>query len=460
MMFNIKDKNVLVIGLGKSGLGAVKLLRKLGAKVMVSEREALSDDVLKKLENGVFLQMGSHKPELANEAELIVVSPGVPPDNSIIKRAELLGKKIISEIELAWMVVHSFVPDWIAITGTNGKSTTTTLVHLMLENSGIEVLTGGNIGTAITELISEKILTPDTRKIDWINIEVSSFQLERIDSFKPRISALLNIAEDHLDRYPDMQSYIDAKTRIWKNQSEGDFAVVNHNDLLLKQLKPPSYVKVYKFSLNEEVEGAFIRDGIIVLKDNKDEIPLVSIDELLVKGIHNQENALAASIIAWLAGASVEAIRETLRTFKGLSHRLQFVAEVDGIKFYDDSKGTNIASVIKSVQSFSSPVVLILGGQDKGLDFRPLRELKQIKAIIALGESVAKILSHLDGYFQIFPVPDMEAAVKVAHCIADEEEVVLLSPGCASFDMFKDYAHRGRVFQEAVKSLKGGKVLC
>jgi UDP-N-acetylmuramoylalanine--D-glutamate ligase len=452
MMNRFKDKKVLVIGLGRSGLGAVRLLRVLGAKVMVSEKESLSEETLKNLENGVFLQMGNHKPELADEAEVIVISPGVPPDNPIVKRAEVLGKRTISEIELAWQVGSSSVPNWIAITGTNGKSTTTTLVDLMLQASGISVLTGGNIGTAISELIAEKVLSSEDKPVDWINIEVSSFQLERIETFRPRISAILNISEDHLDRYPDMVSYIEAKTRIWENQSEGDFVVINHDDPILKDLRPPEGVRVYRFSRTTEVEGAFIKQGQIFLRKDSEESALILTDEILIKGIHNQENAMAASLIAWLAGASVEAIKDVLRTFPGLDHRLQFVAEIDGVRFYDDSKGTNVASVIKSVESFSSPVVLILGGQDKGLDFRPLRRLKQIKAIVALGEAVHKILCHLDGYFQIHPVSDMETAVKVAHCLADEGEVVLLSPGCASFDMFRDYTHRGRVFQEVVKS--------
>ncbi len=460
-----RDKKVLVIGLGRSGLGAVKLLKALEARVMVSEKAPLSEQTLKKLQNGVFLQMGSHKVELADEAELIVVSPGVPPDNPIVQRAEALGRRIISEVELAWIVGSATVPNWIAITGTNGKSTTTTLVDLMLRVSGIRVLTGGNIGTAISELVADRIVpSSEEQPVQWINIEVSSFQLERIETFRPKISVMLNITEDHMDRYPDLASYVRAKTRVWENQSEGDIVVVNNDDPLVMSLKPPEGVRVYKFSRTREVEGAFLRQGKIFLSKDNQEIEVIEVDEMLLKGVHNQENAMAAALVSWLAGASIEAIREVLKDFPGLAHRLQFVAEVDGIKFYDDSKGTNVASVVKSVESFSCPVVLILGGQDKGLDFRALRSLKHIKAIVALGEAIPKILGHLDGYFQVHPVPDMDSAVKVAYCLAAEGEVVLLSPGCASFDMFRDYSHRGKVFQEVVKSLKDtnkeGKVLC
>ncbi|RME69297.1 MAG: UDP-N-acetylmuramoyl-L-alanine--D-glutamate ligase [Nitrospirae bacterium] len=459
-MRSFKDIKVLVVGLGRSGFGAVKLLKALGAKVMVSEQRSLSEEELRALENGIFLQMGPHKVELVDEAELIVVSPGVPPENPLIKRAEALGKRTISEIELTWQASSHLVPNWIAITGTNGKTTTTTLVDEMLKASGIKVLTGGNIGTAISSLVVDKLLGPKPESIDWINIEVSSFQLERIEHFRPRISTILNISEDHLDRYPDMTSYINAKTNMWKNINGEDMVVLNDDDPIVRELRPPEGAKIYRFSRQRQLEGAYIKDGKIYIRVEGVEKPVIAVDDLLIKGVHNQENALASSLIAFLAGADEEAISHVLRTFPGLPHRLQFVAEIDGVRFYDDSKATNVASVIKSVESFGVPVILILGGQDKGLDFRPLRRLKNIKAIVAIGEALPKIMGHLDGYFPIHTGPDMEAAVNIAFSLARDSEVVLLSPGCASFDMFEDYAHRGRVFQEAVRQLKGGRVKC
>lgn len=481
MITDFKGKKITVVGLAKSGVGAANLLSRLGAKVTVTDIKGIEDvqTYLKKLNSGINLELGNHPSWLFDDVDLIVISPGVPLDNSPFKVAAEKGIRVIGELELAYQVIkqesgvrnqkseiRNQMPEFLSVTGTNGKSTTTALLDEMLKNGGFNTILCGNIGPAITDEIMKygfKVQDAQfSKKIDYIVTEVSSFQLETIDSFRPKGSTILNITPDHLDRYHLMDRYIDAKCRIFLNQEADDFIVLNADDPYTKKIEkeklktknnPP---RIFYFSRQKEVKGAYYKDDVIHfnIPDIAESFTL-NHESFRIKGVHNIENAMAASIMALLCGCNVNAISDTLKTFPGLEHRLEFVREIDGIQFINDSKGTNVGAVMKSLESFNNPVVLIAGGRDKDSDFSILKPLvkDKVKALILIGEARDKIRKAVGGVTEVFVENDFKSAVLRAKSVAAAGDVVLLSPACASFDMFKDFEDRGRQFKKLVMGI-------
>lgn len=464
----LTDKRVTVVGLARSGVAVSNLLASLGARVIVTDtkgQDVLTEEI-GELEKSVELSLGGHPDRVFLETDFIVVSPGVPMDIRPLELARENNVTIISELEFAYLLTDIPV---IAITGTNGKSTTSTLIDLMLRKSGFRAILGGNIGNALTGEISKLKFTSKGSRltVDYIVAEVSSFQLEGIDTFRPKVATILNITPDHLDRYRDFNSYVDAKARIFKNQSEGDFLVLNADDpetmnveserLKMRNERPYTFY----FSRNKNVEGIYYKGGTVYCNLHNFSVPLphsklINTDEIGIKGVHNLENAMAASAVALLSGCRVDAIREALREFDGLEHRLEFVDEIKGVNFVNDSKGTNVGAVLKSLDSFNSPIILIAGGLDKDSDFTPLRDSvrEKVKHLILIGEAKDKLEKVLNGYTEISYASSMEDAVLMAHQKASIGDTVLLSPACASFDMFKDFKDRGKRFKEAVRRLR------
>ena len=446
---DLKGKKVLVVGMARTGIATAKFLMAKGS--LVTTTEAKSEEEMKEAVQALegmdlSTEWGGHQTETFLKQDLIVVSPGVDLSMDPIQKAIRHGVRVISEIELAYHFIH--VPI-LAITGTNGKTTTTLLLGEMLKEDGKEVGVGGNVGEPL-------VLFADGRdRWEVLVVEISSFQLEAIEDFRPRISVLLNITEDHLDRYSNYTDYIEAKTRIFTNQNSGDVAILNRDDPIVMQFGEKVKAKKVLFSLSERLdEGAFSNGQTISLRlGGKEEE--YSISKAPLKGVHNVENMMAALTAARIFGCSKKAVQNVLERFKGLEHRLEFVREIGGVRFYNDSKGTNVGSVVKSLQSFSEPVILIAGGKDKNGDLSPLKELvrKQVKHLILMGEAKERMNHELGGLTDTALAKTMEEAVSLARQKAKGGEVVLLSPACSSFDMFKDYKERGKVFKEAVHRL-------
>jgi len=452
---SFKGKRVTVVGMGASGVAAAALLAREGAEVLVI------DDRPKEIPRSLFpfsqggqgqgtvrFHLGGRREEDLLSSDWIVLSPGVPLQSLPVERLQARRIPIISEIELASIFLATLSAPIIAITGTNGKSTTTTLVGEILKGGGWKVFVGGNLGTPLSEAVSGGW--------DFIVAELSSFQLETIHRFRPRIAALLNITPDHLDRYPDFKSYQEAKWRVFENQGEGDYAVLNQDD---PAAMPPTLkgAAIFFSRLAVPKRGVYLhwREGEIVSNLWGEPETIIRVEALKIKGSHNLENAMAAIAVTLLCGCSVERIRQSLASFKGLPHRMEFVREVRGVKYINDSKGTNVGAVIKSLEGLTAPVILIAGGKDKESDFTPLRALifKKVKRLILLGEAQEKIARVFSDHPALERVGSMEQAVERAAASAEAGEIVLLSPGCASFDMFRDYQHRGEVFKEAVEGL-------
>jgi UDP-N-acetylmuramoylalanine--D-glutamate ligase len=363
-----------------------------------------------------------------------------------IQAASNKGIQILSEIELAYQFIDIPI---IAVTGTNGKTTTTLLIGEMLKEDGKKVGVGGNVGDPLI------LFAEGGDRWEVLVVEISSFQLEAIEKFRPRISVLLNITEDHLDRYTGYEEYIEAKARIFANQNSGDVAVLNGDDPIVLGFREKVEAKKILFSLRERLsEGAYANEDHIVLNLGAKE-EKYSLARTLLKGIHNVENMMAALTVARVYGCSKKAIEAVLNRFEGLEHRLEFVRQIKGVRFYNDSKGTNVGSVVKSLQSFSEPVILIAGGKDKNGDLRPLRELIQsrVKQLILIGEAKERMNRELGDLTHTAMTKTLEEAVLLAYQTAKKGEVVLLSPACSSFDMFKDYKERGKVFKDAVRRL-------
>ncbi|MDI6800465.1 MAG: UDP-N-acetylmuramoyl-L-alanine--D-glutamate ligase [Thermodesulfovibrionales bacterium] len=481
---DLKGRKVVVVGLARSGVGSANLLVRLGADVTVTDKKCPKElkPFLKRLNPAVKIRHGGHPAELFEDAGLIVVSPGVPLHIPPLKIASDKGIEIISELELAYRIVRNQKAEvkgqraeFLAITGTNGKSTTTTLVYEMLKSSGFNVIVGGNIGNALTEEISN--FKFQISNLDFIVAEVSSFQLESIDGFRPYGSAILNITPDHLDRYRSMSGYIDAKCRIFMNQVSDDFLVLNADDPITEEImqrvkSQKSRVKrtpeIFYFSRKREVEGAYLQDNVIrfnlpesktqnlrfKIQDFSSDFRLLTSD-FRIKGVHNIENAMAASLIALLSGCSTMAVSDTLEKFPGLEHRLEFVREIEGVKFINDSKGTNVGAVLKSIESFNEPVILIAGGRDKDSDFTALRSLikDRVKSLVLIGEAKEKIKKAVNNGVEVFMEDDFKTAILKARQLASSGDVVLLSPACASFDMFMDFEDRGRQFKKVVMNI-------
>ena len=456
-MMELKGKKVLVVGLGKSGLAAALFLRRRGAQVTVSDvrsAEALAKDIPALLEEGIMVEAGGHGLLTFRRQDLIVVSPGVPLDTPELAQVKRFGLPVIGELELAARFLRG---KSVAITGSNGKTTTTSLLGEILEEAGFPTLVGGNIGVPVVALIEES--TPET----WSVLEVSSFQLESTEQFRPDIAVILNITPDHLDRHGTFENYALAKERIFAAQTAGDFAVLNADNVRAAAAAPRSTAQVYWFSMERPVEqGAWVEEGHVVYRSSKDAptesiIPLSGIS---LKGEHNVENVLAAVCAARLAGAAVEPIRRAIENFKAVEHRLEYVATLNGVDFYNDSKATNVDATAKAVAAFNTPVLLILGGKDKNSDYTQLSELlrSHVRAVYTIGSAAAKIESQLRGVVPLHSCETLDKAVSAAATAAHPGEVVLLAPACSSFDQFESYEHRGRVFKELVNEWRGWKV--
>ena len=448
---DLNNKRVLVVGLGKSGVASALFLKARGARVTVSDSKPeaeLRDEILLLLDHGITVETGGHGDRTFRGQDLIVVSPGVPFDAPQLEQARALGESVIGEVELA----AQFLPGPIvAITGANGKTTTTTLAGEIIAAGKYPTLVGGNIGTpAITFVDRAKAGT-------WTVLEVSSFQLETIVSFRPRIAVILNITPDHLDRHKTFANYVNAKARIFENQQPDDFAILNADDPTTAELASRTRAQLFWFSRKQEVEkGAFVRGGNIVFRDGNREREIMPASEIPLKGAHNLENVLAGVSIGVLVGCHPTQVRDAVRTFKAVEHRLEFVAQIAGVDYYNDSKATNVDATIKALESFPANIHLILGGKDKGSDYSVLNELlrERVKRVYTIGAAAAKIESQITGASEIVPSQTLDNAFLRASESAVAGDIVLLAPACASFDQFQNYEHRGRAFKDAVHALE------
>ncbi len=451
---DLQNKRVLVVGLGKSGVASALFLKARGARVTVSDtkrQDELKNEIPALLDAGIAVETGGHGERTFQGQDLIVVSPGVPVDAAPLQQARVLGEKVIGEIELA----AAFFPGTIvAITGSNGKTTTTTLAGEVIANGGFSVAVGGNIGTPAISLV-------DTATDDTIAVlEVSSFQLETIQNFRPRIAVVLNITPDHLDRHRTFAVYTDAKARIFENQGPDDFVVFNADDPTCVGLAKRTHSQVFWFSRKKEVEqGAYVRDARILFRDGSGQKEIMLVSDITLKGAHNLENVLAAVCVGALSDVQPARIRKAVHEFHAVEHRLEFVASVRGVDYYNDSKATNVDATIKALESFPANIHLILGGKDKGSDYTVLNDLlrERVKRIYTIGTAAAKIESQIEG-MEIVHAETLENAVRLASESAQAGDVVLLAPACASFDQFRSYEHRGKVFKEAVKALAAAEV--
>jgi UDP-N-acetylmuramoylalanine--D-glutamate ligase len=451
---DLANKRVLVVGLGKSGVASALFLKTRGASVTVSDakpQDQLGEEIPFLLDHGVTVETGGHGDRTFRGQDLIVVSPGVPFNAPPLTQARALGEPVIGEIELAAQFLRGNI---IAITGSNGKTTTTTLAGEILAAGGYSSLVGGNIGTPAISLVD--LSTPETMLV----LEVSSFQLETIQTFRPRIAVVLNITPDHLDRHGTFAAYRDAKARIFENQQTGDFAVLNADDATCVELAGRTHSQVFWFSRRKEVkQGAFARDGHILFRDTEGQREIMLVSEIPLKGGHNVENVLAAICVGTLMRCKPEQIRQAVRNFKAVEHRLEFVATIDGVEYYNDSKATNVDATIKALESFPANIHLILGGKDKDSDYSQLNDLlrarvKRLYTIGAAGPKIeSQIISQKHGGPEIVNAGSLEKAIKLAAEIAEPGDVVLLAPACASFDQFRNYEHRGKVFKEVVNQL-------
>ena len=450
----LKDKRVLVVGLGKSGVASALFMKARGAKVTVSDTKSgddLRNEIPVLLDHGITVESGGHGDRTFRGQDLIVVSPGVPVDAPPLVQARSLGETVIGEIELA----AQFLPGPIvAITGSNGKTTTTTLVGEIMAAAGFPALVGGNIGTPAISLADR------ANSETVIVLEVSSFQLETIQTFRPKVAVVLNVTPDHLDRHRTFEIYTAAKARIFENQQASDFAVLNADDPTCVAMGGRTRAQVFWFSRMKEVEqGAWVRDGNIVFRDRSGQREILQVSEIPLKGAHNLENVLSAVCSGVLMGCAPEKIRQAVRDFKAVEHRLEFVATIRGVDYYNDSKATNVDATIKALESFPANIHLILGGKDKGSDYTVLNDLlrQRVKRVYTIGAAAAKIESQIvsskNGGPEVVHAETLENAIRKANAVAQEGDVVLLAPACASFDQFKSYEHRGKVFKEIVQSL-------
>jgi len=443
---DLRGRKVLVIGLARTGRECARFLVEQGASVTVSDlrpEAELKDEVKGLAGLPIRYFFGAEERRWLEAIDCVIPSPGVAAENPLLSGAAATGIPVLSEIELAY---RFFRAPLVAVTGTNGKSTTTTLIGEMVKAGGRKVFVGGNLGTPFIGAVSGEW--------DWGVLEISSFQLEWVERFRPRIAVLLNVTEDHLDRYTTFDDYRRAKERIFEAQSEGDFAVLNREDPRVWALKANVKARVISFGFAEVSEGAYATANMIVWRDgaNEERFPLADVK---IQGVHNVENIMAAVAAAKLAGIARQPIQKTLENFPGLEHRLEFVREKDGVSYYNDSKGTNVGAVVKSLAGFSAPVILIAGGVDKGGDYGPLEEgiKRKVRRLVLFGAAknvIARALGHLT---ETVIVENLAAAVGDAAAAARTGDVVLLSPACSSFDQFRNYAERGRSFKNLVQAL-------
>jgi UDP-N-acetylmuramoylalanine--D-glutamate ligase len=462
----LAKKKIVVVGLGATGIAVARFLKRRGATVIVSDQaaeETLASRAQRIHEMGIATELGRHRSQTFENSDLIVLSPGVSHTIEPVLRAKECGVPVIGEIELASRFIKEPI---IAITGTNGKTTTTEILGSMLKRSGFNVFVGGNIGNPLIRYADGE------QKADFIVAEISSFQLDTIDAFRPQISVLLNITADHLDRYPSFDAYAASKLRIFENQQSSDLAVLNGSNPLVRSLTEPLKItKLYYGSLNRGELGA-VNNGTRIRfrfneskrRDNKGPFAhLASCDKRFFNasdfsliGRHNLENAAAAALAALAAGASPETVQEALNRYQGAAHRLEHIDTLHGVDFINDSKATNVDAVIRAVESFSKPVVLIMGGLDKGGNFQALREVlpRHAKKLIVMGKAATRIQSALGDTIPTTSADSMADAVKQAYRVVSPDNVILLSPGCASFDMYDNYVQRGEDFKKTVENFK------
>ena len=445
---DIKAKKITVMGLARTGVACARFLAKCGARVTATDMrdEESLRQVKEELDRyGILWTIGSHMEADFTEADLVVVSPGVPQEHPMLQAATEAGVEVVSEVELASRFIKA---PMLAITGTNGKTTTTTLAGELFRASGFETYVGGNIGDPLVEL-------PESgEQVEWVVAEISSFQLEWISGFRPKIAALLNITEDHLDRYAAYQDYIDAKLRIFEKQTADDYAVLNRDDELVWREAGRLKGAIFPFSRRYELEeGIFSRGEELVYRHNGEEQRFPATGFRL-KGVHNLENIMAALACALLGGCTPEKSLEVLNSFESLHHRMEFVREVNGVSYYEDSKATNVGSVAKALESFEN-ITLIAGGKDKGGSYEPLAGLvkERVRHLVLIGEAAGRMEQELGGLTDTRRAATLEEAVRNSAEITEPGGVVLLSPACSSFDMFRDYEERAQRFITAVKGL-------
>jgi UDP-N-acetylmuramoylalanine--D-glutamate ligase len=454
--FSVSGRGVVVVGAARSGIAAAELLARRGARVTLTETQASFDQAERLRSLGVALELGGHRPSTLAAADLIVTSPGVPLEQPLFDAARAKGIETIGELELAWRWVRGPV---IAVTGTKGKSTTTTVVGRMLGAAGRDVLVGGNIGVPLSAQVEDS--TPQTVHV----VEVSSFQLETTTTFRPWIALWLNFAADHLDRHPSIEAYADAKGRIFANQTSDDWAVVNADDSVVMEQARRTRARRVSFSPAGSLQQGFVAEGDwIVKRTAAGSERLIPVSAVELTGRHMLHNVIAAAAVADVAGVDPPAMVEALKGFHGLEHVMEPVATVRGVRFVNDSKATNVEAARRSIESFDSAVVAIVGGQFKGGDLRELRQplVARRGSVVAIGEAAPLVHAALDGAVPVHDARSMADAVRKGYELAQglpagasaKAGVVVLAPACASFDWFHDYAERGRVFKDAVRALE------
>ncbi|HEX7793260.1 MAG TPA: UDP-N-acetylmuramoyl-L-alanine--D-glutamate ligase [Vicinamibacterales bacterium] len=447
MAFSVEGQNVVVVGAARSGVAAAELLVERGARVTLSERRDEIAEATALADHGVNLELGGHRMDTFERADLVVLSPGVPPEQPPIEAAKARGVPVIAEIELASRWLKGRV---IAITGTKGKSTTTALTGKILEHAGFDVTVGGNIGAPLSAQVVRS--TPSTLHV----VETSSFQLEGIVNFRPWIAVLLNVSPDHLDRHPSVEAYVAAKARIFENQQESDWAVVNADDPIVLEIARNRRARQREFARRAQIEsGTVIESGWIVRREKRESERLVPLSAIHLLGPHLVYDVMAAATVGVIAGAPASAMTSAVEAFRGLEHAMELVAETNGIRFVNDSKATNVDSALRSIESFDSGLVPIVGGRFKGGDLGLLREplKRRAKAVVAIGEARSRVRDAIASVVPVHEAESMDEAVRTAFDLAKPAGVVLLAPACASFDMFRDYAERGEKFKEAVRKV-------
>jgi UDP-N-acetylmuramoylalanine--D-glutamate ligase len=449
----VSGKKVLIIGAARSGIAAARFLVGQGAKVALTDQKPLekwAPEALALKESGVGLLPGEPPGWLLDQLDLVVVSPGVPATIIPIRYAERAGVEVIGEVELAYRYLKGRV---VAITGSNGKTTTTSLIGELLRDAGLLVQVGGNIGKPLISMIQT------SREDGWTVAELSSFQLETIKTFRPSIAVVLNVTPNHMDRYETFNDYAAAKHRIFMNQTAEDAAVLNADDPVVSSWASGLRANVMQFSVRKEVEnGVFLRGRELIYHGQA----LLNVDELKLRGMHNVENVAAAFAAGIAAGAPVESMKGTARRFDPVEHRLEFVTEIDGVKFYNDSKATSVDATLKALEAFADgpgKIVLILGGRGKKAPYAPLEPLvrTKVRKLILIGEDAETIANELGSSAPFERASDMKDAVARSFAAAEKDDVVLLAPACASFDMFESFEHRGKVFKGEVKAISPAK---
>jgi UDP-N-acetylmuramoylalanine--D-glutamate ligase len=446
-------KKITVLGLGKSGAAAARWLDAQGAQVTVSDirkAEELAPEFLQGIAgSGIRMETGGHREETLLNSELVVISPGVPTDLPALREAARRGIPILGEMELASRLIR--VP-LVAVTGTNGKSTVTAFLGSVIRSAGFRVFVGGNLGTPLMECVTQG------RDLDYAVVEVSSFQLDTAETFRPQIAALLNITPDHLDRYPDYEAYVASKLSIFRNQGPGQFAILNDEDPRLADFRPRSDVTVLRYGMERRKHRQACVEGKRLLAEIPGRDPVaLHLHRFKLPGRHNLENLMAVALAGLALGIPRSVLQDGIDRFPGLPHRIEWVGALKGITVYDDSKATNVDAALRSLMSFDRPVVLIAGGRHKGADYGPLVEAAQgrLRKAVFLGEARSLLAASFEGKVPFTLADDMRDGVAQAFKAARKGDVILLAPACSSFDMFTDYTHRGKVFREAVEELRG-----